>query len=57
VTITINGKEINRYTQPDDAKPGKDFERVFGQGTFCLQAHDPVSKVLFKNIKVKRLAD
>jgi hypothetical protein len=57
VTITINGKEINKYTEPEGTKPGKDFERVFGQGTFCLQAHDPVSKVLFKNIKVKRLAD
>jgi len=57
VVITINGKEINRYTEPDGTKPGKDFERVFGEGTFCLQAHDPGSTVKFKNIKVKRLAD
>lgn len=57
VTISINGKEINKYTEPEGTKPGKDFERVFGEGTFCLQAHDPGSKVLFKNIKVKRLAD
>lgn len=57
VVITINGKEINRYTEPEGTKPGKDFERVFGEGTFCLQAHDPGSTVKFKNIKVKRLAD
>lgn len=57
VVITINGKEINRYTEPEGTKPGKDFERVFGEGTFCLQAHDPGSTVKFKNIKVKRLPD
>jgi hypothetical protein len=57
VVITINGKEINRYTEPDGTKPGKDFERIFGEGTFCLQAHDPGSTVKFKNIKVKRLPD
>jgi hypothetical protein len=31
--------------------------RVLSSGTFALQGHDPKSKVYFKNIMVKPLAD
>lgn len=55
VTLKVNGKTTVEYTEPADAKAGKDFTRVFGKGTFALQAHDPGSTVYFKNIKVKRL--
>ena len=56
VVIKINGKTVVDYTEPDDKEAfSKDFERRLGSGTFAFQAHDPQSKVYFKNIKVKRL--
>jgi hypothetical protein len=54
VTIKINDKEVLSYTEPADAKAGKDFSRKLDGGTFALQAHDPKSIVKYKNIKVKR---
>jgi 3-keto-disaccharide hydrolase len=53
--VKVNGKVVNEYTEPDGQQPGKDFTRVFDEGTFALQAHDPKSFVYFKNIMVKRL--
>ncbi|MEZ6067945.1 MAG: family 16 glycoside hydrolase [Planctomycetaceae bacterium] len=55
VTIRVNGKVVNEYTQSADTQPGKDFERVFSGGTFALQGHDPGSTVSYRSIKVKRL--
>jgi hypothetical protein len=55
VVVKIDDKTVVDYTQPDGAKPGRDFTRVLGKGTFCLQAHDPGSKVLYRNLKVRRL--
>lgn len=55
VTIKVNGKTVVEYTEPEGKEAGKDFTRVFDEGTFALQAHDPGSKVLFRNIKVRRL--
>ncbi|MBI1311376.1 DUF1080 domain-containing protein [bacterium] len=55
VVIKVDGKTVVDYTEPDDAKPGKDFTRVVDKGTFALQAHDPGSTVYFRNIRVKRL--
>lgn len=55
VTIQVNGKTVVEYTEPAGKEPGKDFPRVFDEGTFALQAHDPNSTVLFRNIKVRRL--
>jgi hypothetical protein len=51
VTIKIDGKVVNEYTFPDDAR------RAPTSGTFCLQGHDPKSKVYYKNIAVKPLTD
>ena len=31
--------------------------RVLGRGTFALQCHDPGSKALFRNLRVRRLPD
>lgn len=52
----INGKVLVDYTEPEN-KPAfsAEFERRLGEGTFALQAHDPDSKVYFRNIQVKRL--
>lgn len=55
IEVKIDGKTVNKYTEPEGKKPGKDFERVLSKGTFAFQAHDPISKVYFKDIKVKKL--
>lgn len=56
VTSKINDKTVADYTEPEGKKPfSNDFERRLGEGTFAFQAHDPESKVYFRNIKVKRI--
>jgi hypothetical protein len=56
IVIKINDTTVVDYQEPEDKKPfSGDFERRLGSGTFALQAHDPKSKVYFKNLKVKRL--
>lgn len=55
VKIKINDKVVVDYDEPADKKAGEDFTRKIDQGTFALQAHDPGSRVHFKNIRVKRL--
>ena len=52
VEIKINGKTTAEWTQPADWKSGG---RRIGGGTFALQAHDPASKVMYRNIRVKPL--
>ena len=53
--VSINGKVVVDYTEPEGKKAGADFTRVFENGTFALQAHDPNSKVYYRKIRVKRL--
>lgn len=56
VTIMVNDKTTVDYTQPESQTAfSEDFERRLGEGTFALQAHDPKSKVYFRNLKVRRL--
>ncbi len=56
VTIMVNDKTTVDYTEPESqAAFSEDFERRLGEGTFALQAHDPKSKVYFRNLKVRRL--
>lgn len=56
IQLKINGKTMVDYTEKDGQKPyDKNFERLLGEGTFALQAHDPDSVVYFKNLVVKRL--
>lgn len=55
ILIVVNGKTCVDYTEPDDLQPGKDFTRKLDEGTFALQAHDPISKVYFRDIRVKTL--
>jgi hypothetical protein len=55
VKIKINDEVVVDYDEPADKKAGEDFTRKIDQGTFALQAHDPGSRVHFKNIRVKRL--
>jgi hypothetical protein len=50
----INGEVLVDYTEdPSDIRG----ERRLSSGTFAIQAHDPGSKVLIKNIQVKPLDD
>lgn len=58
VIIKINDKTVVEYTEPDDLQREKGNElRKLSSGTFALQGHDPKSKVYYKNIMVKVLAD
>jgi hypothetical protein len=56
ITLKVNGKTLVQYTEPDgQAAFSNDFERRLGEGTFALQAHDPMSVVYFRNLRVKKL--
>ncbi|MGV3762628.1 MAG: 3-keto-disaccharide hydrolase [Parapedobacter sp.] len=56
VRILIDGKLILEYNEPD-TKTAPHTGRTISSGTFALQGHDPGSKVLFRNIRVKILPD
>lgn len=52
VQTFVNGKPIVDFTEePNPDRKG----RVISSGTFAIQGHDPESKVLYKNIKVRVL--
>jgi len=56
VQVFVNGQKVSDWTQPDDWKGPKDNPgRTLTSGTFALQAHDPGSTVMYKNIRVKPL--
>jgi len=58
VIIKINDKVVVDYTEPDNVhRPADMAGRIISSGTFALQGHDPKSKVYFKNIMVRPLAD
>ena len=58
VLLQVNGKTTVDYTEPEKPERKKGREgRVVSSGAFALQAHDPVSKVWFRNIRVKVLPD
>lgn len=53
VETKVNGETVVTYTEPDDVQGA----RKLSSGTIGIQAHDPGSVVLIKNIKVKPLSD
>ena len=56
VQVFVGGKKVTDWTQPDDwAGPKGNPGRMLTSGTFALQAHDPKSTVMYKNIRVKLL--
>jgi hypothetical protein len=58
IVLKVNDKVTVDYTEPDNPKREKGRERrVLSSGAFALQAHDPTSKVWFRNIRVKVLPD
>lgn len=58
VIVKINDKVVVDFTEPDDVKrPADGNGRFLSSGTFALQAHDPGSKVYYRNIMVKILPE
>jgi hypothetical protein len=58
ITVKINGKTVTDFTVKDDYQaPQGNPGRVLLSGTFAIQAHDPGSKVYYRNIVVKPLED
>lgn len=56
IVLKVNGTEMVNYTEGKDPKPADpNFERLIREGTFALQAHDPNSRVYFRNLRVKKL--
>lgn len=56
VTVFVNKKQLVDYTEPEHPERPKGMEaRLLSSGTIALQGHDPKSKVLYKNIKLKLL--
>jgi hypothetical protein len=56
ITVKVDGKLIEQWTQPADWQGTKDFKgRRIGSGTIALQGHDPGSTVYYKNIRIKLL--
>ena len=52
IVVKINGKTISDYTEPEDLdRP----QRCLSSGTIALQAHDPGSKVFYKDLMIKSL--
>jgi hypothetical protein len=52
ITVTINGKVVNEYTEPEDHK---EKTKRLGEGTIALQGHDPGSLVYFRKLRIKKL--
>jgi len=53
VTVFVDGVVVNRYEEPQQQKLSDESPHIrLGRGTFALQAHDPMSKVFFRDISV-----
>lgn len=60
IILKINDKVMVDYTEPENKEAfSKDFERrlIPEGGTIAFQAHDPISKVYFKDIMIKKLPE
>lgn len=56
ISVAINDKMVVDYTEPENVPREEGLkDRFLSSGTFALQAHDPKSKVYYKNIQVKKL--
>jgi hypothetical protein len=56
VTVKVNGKVVNEWTQPEDFKREDGWETAkISHGTFALQGHDPESETHYRSVKVKPL--
>ncbi len=53
IIVKINGETVVDYVEPENVNHDGFPGRKIDSGTFCIQGHDPESKVYFKNIMVK----
>jgi len=57
VRVWVEDALVVDYREPDEPPAGWDEEfRRLGSGTFAFQCHDPESKVSFRDVKVRPLA-
>ena len=52
MTITINGKVANEYTEPDSHK---EKTKKLGEGTIGIQGHDPKSLIYFRKLRIRKI--
>ena len=58
IQTKLNGLLVVDYIEPEKPiRRGEHVGSILSHGTFCLQGHDPDSKVCFRNIRVKVLPD
>jgi len=58
IQVKLNDLPVVDYIEPEKpVRRGEHVGSVLSHGTFCLQGHDPESKVCFSNIRVKVLPD
>ena len=56
VQTFVNGRQIVDYTEePNPERPPNMKNRLISHGTFAIQGHDPESRVIYRNIKVRVL--
>ncbi|MDR3792184.1 MAG: DUF1080 domain-containing protein [Terracidiphilus sp.] len=58
VQIRLNQMLVVDYLEPAEPfRADLNFERTLGHGTFALQAHDPKSTTLYRNLRVRPLPE
>lgn len=51
ITFSVNGDVVMEFTEPED----REGTVKLSNGTFALQAHDPNSRIYYRNIQVRPL--
>lgn len=58
VVVRLNERTVVDYREPDEeVRTAAGPVNRLGAGTFALQCHDPESKVFYRGLRVRRLAD
>lgn len=57
VQVRVNGTLVVNYTEADPPMVANERGRVLSSGTFALQGHDPGSRIRFRSVRVRPLAD
>ena len=59
IQVRVDGMLVVDYTEPTPVyvPPGPERDRRLDHGTFALQCHDPGSKVRYRKVRVRPLAD
>ena len=58
IMLKVNGETTVDYTEPENPERPKGREkRVLSRGGLALQAHDPMSRVYYRSIKIKVLPE